>query len=264
MSGGSEKALKTPGCANSEPSSTRLVATLSIAGLLSGLIIVSVYEATLPTITAYQAKVLREAVFKVLPEIDHIQRLVYVDGGLTPKDTEDPEEEAVFGGYDAAGELVGYAIPSAGPGFQDTIRLLYGYVPSERLVTGMEILESRETPGLGDKIYKDLEFVGEFERLAIDPEILAVKKGTSTAPNEVDAITGATISSKAVVRILNEGNRRWLSKLPAASGQPPAKRRAVPEPEVSATTPHEAAAPSAAPNTDPQQPAGSWPLEAGG
>ncbi len=44
-----------------EPSSFRLVATLGLAGLLSGLIIVSVYEATLPAIEAYKARVLREA-----------------------------------------------------------------------------------------------------------------------------------------------------------------------------------------------------------
>ena len=51
-----------------DPSSARLVATLGFAGLLSGLIIVSVYEATLPRIEAYKAKVLREAVFEVLPQ----------------------------------------------------------------------------------------------------------------------------------------------------------------------------------------------------
>ena len=38
---------------------------------------------------------------------------------------------------------------------------LYGYKPDrKKLVLGMEVLESRETPGLGDKIYKDAEFVG--------------------------------------------------------------------------------------------------------
>jgi electron transport complex protein RnfG len=57
-----------------EPSSLRLVATLGLAGLLSGLIIVSVYEATLPAIEAYKAKVLREAVFKVLPGVERMQR----------------------------------------------------------------------------------------------------------------------------------------------------------------------------------------------
>jgi electron transport complex protein RnfG len=47
----------------------------------------------------------------------------------------------------------------------------------------------------------------------VDPEIVAVKKGTKTQPNQVDAITGATISSKAVVRIINEANQRWLERL---------------------------------------------------
>jgi electron transport complex protein RnfG len=199
-----------------EPSSARLIATLGIAGLLSGLIIVAVYEATLPSIQAYQARVLREAVFKVLPGTSTIERMVYQGDGLAPKEEEAKDEEALFAGYDEEGRLVGYAIPGAGPGFQDVIRLLYGYLPDSRKVSGMEILESRETPGLGDKIYKDAAFVANFDALSIDPEILTVKKGTKSAPNEVDAITGATISSKAVVRIINEANAIWLPRIEAA------------------------------------------------
>lgn len=196
-----------------EPSSLRLVATLGLAGLLSGLIIVSVYEATLPAIEAYKAKVLREAVFKVLPGVERMQRMVYEDDKLVASEDETKADDAVFAGYDADGTLIGYAIPTAGPGFQDIVRVLYGYLPDKRQVSGMEVLESRETPGLGDKIYKDLAFVANFDALAVDPEIVAVKKGTKTQPNQVDAITGATISSKAVVRIINEANRRWLERL---------------------------------------------------
>jgi Na+-translocating ferredoxin:NAD+ oxidoreductase subunit G len=196
-----------------EASSLRLVLTLSFAGLLSGLIIVGAYEATLPTITAYKAQMLREAVFRVLPGVTRMQRLVYRDGKLTAAADERAEEAAIFGGYDAAGQLVGYAISGAGPGFQDTIRLLYGYLPGPRKVLGMEILESRETPGLGDKIYKDAAFVANFHDLAVDPQILAVKKGRKTSPNQIDAITGATISSKAVVRIINQANAEWLPRL---------------------------------------------------
>ena len=196
-----------------EPGSTRLVATLSFAGLLSGLIIVLVYEATLPTIAAYKAKVLQEAVFRVLPGTTRLQRLVYRDGRLKAVERIEKDEESIFGGYDADGNLVGYAIPGSGPGFQDIIRLLYGYLPEQRKVIGMEILESRETPGLGDKIYKDAEFVASFEDLSSDPEILAVKKGSKAAANEIDAITGATISSKAVVRIINQANDRWHQRL---------------------------------------------------
>ena len=200
-----------------EPSSLRLVATLGLAGLLSGLIIVSVYEATLPAIEAYKARVLREAVFKVLPGVDHMQRMVYADGKLVASEGSANDDDALFAGYAADGALVGYAIPTAGPGFQDIIRVLYGYLPDQRQVSGMEVLESRETPGLGDKIYKDPAFVANFDALAVDPEIVAVKKGTKTQPNQVDAITGATISSKAVVRIINEANRRWLERLSDAN-----------------------------------------------
>ncbi|MCB2264275.1 MAG: FMN-binding protein [Candidatus Thiosymbion ectosymbiont of Robbea hypermnestra] len=206
-----------------EPGSARLIATLGLAGLLSGLLIVFVFEATLPTITAYQAKVLRQAVFKVLPGTVRMQRLVFQDGRLLVKEEEEQDEEALFGGYDAQGRLLGYAIPGAGPGFQDTIRLLYGYLPAEHKVVGMEILESRETPGLGDKIYKDLDFVADFRALDVEPQILAVKQGTKTAANQVNAITGATISSKAVVRIINQGNARWLARLPAPADAPPLK-----------------------------------------
>ena len=216
MSGKHELPLK-----GSEPSSARLVATLGFAGLLSGLIIVSVFEATLPTITAYKAKVLKEAVFTVLPGVSSMQRLTYRDGQMTAAVGDEEEEDLVFGGYDADGNLIGYAVPSAGPGFQDTIRLLYGYLPDARKVVGMEILQSRETPGLGDKIYKDAAFVANFRQLAIDPEIVTVKKGTKTALNEVDAITGATISSKAVVQIINRGNQRWVPRFSGA--QPPSE-----------------------------------------
>jgi electron transport complex protein RnfG len=212
----------TPG-SDTEPGSIRLVATLGFAGLLSGLIIVSVFEATLPTITEYKAKVLKEAVFKVLPGISSMQELAYRDGRMVEATGDEEEEDKLFGGYDADGMLVGYAIPNAGPGFQDTIRLLYGYLPQERRVVGMEILQSRETPGLGDKIYKDADFVASFRALSADPQIVTVKKGTRSAANEVDAITGATISSKAVVQIINRGNQRWNPRLDASSIPPGAE-----------------------------------------
>jgi electron transport complex protein RnfG len=82
------------------------------------------------------------------------------------------------------------------------------------------VLESRETPGLGDKIYKDAEFVSNFSALSIEPEIVTVKKNTRERPNEVDAITGATISSKAVVRIINETHVAWAERLPRPGSEP--------------------------------------------
>lgn len=207
--------------ATSSPSSLRLVLTLAIAGLVSGVAIIGIYESTLPTITANKARELREAVFKVLPGVSQMQALVYRDGELVAVTQPDKDEPVVYGGYDELGDFVGYAMPAAGPGFQDTIGLLYGYQPDEKIVVGMEVLESRETPGLGDKIYKDAAFVGGFSALSVVPEIIAVKKGTKTRPNEIDAITGATISSKAVVRIINETQASWSAQLSAPGSEPP-------------------------------------------
>jgi electron transport complex protein RnfG len=203
------------------PSSLRLVMTLALAGLVSGVAIIGIYEATLPTITANKARELREAVFKVLPGVSRMQALVYRDGRIMAVPEPDKGEPVVYGGYDEQGDFVGYAMPGAGPGFQDTIALLYGYLPREKQIVGMEILESRETPGLGDKIYKDAAFVAEFSALAVEPAVVAVKKGTGTQPNQVDAITGATISSKAVVRIINETHAAWAEQLPAPGTEPP-------------------------------------------
>lgn len=207
-----------PHTAGSEPGSIRLVASLTIAGFLAGLIIIGIYVATLPTITANKARELREAVFKVIPGVTQMQPLHFDGEFLVAGKGE--EENTIYGGYDEQGNFIGYAIPNGGPGFQDTIRLLYGYLHSERKVVGMEILESRETPGLGDKIYKDAAFVANFDDLSIAPEIVTVKKGTKRQPNEVDAITGATISSKAVVKIINEGNTKWLKRLPTPGSEP--------------------------------------------
>jgi Na+-translocating ferredoxin:NAD+ oxidoreductase subunit G len=197
-----------------EPTSIRLVASLAVAGFLSGLIIIGIYITTLPTITANKAQELREAVFRVLPGVSQMHKFRYDGEGLVNADKGKDGEKTVYAGYDNKGRFIGYAIASEGPGFQDTVKLLFGYLPDRRKVVGMWILESRETPGLGDKIYKDADFVANFDDLATEPKIVAVKKGQKANPNEIDAITGATISSKAVVRIMNEGIERWKVRLP--------------------------------------------------
>ncbi len=178
-----------------EPSMFKLIFTLAIAGLLSGLIIVSIYQLTLPTITAYQAKILQKAIFKVLPTATKIEEL-------------QDNEKTIYAGYDNKGKLIGYAIPAEGAGYQDTIRLIYGYKPKKHLIIGMEILDSRETPGLGDKINKDADFRANFKSLSVKPKIFIVKHGNKHAANQVDAISGATVSSKAVVRIINNANKK--------------------------------------------------------
>jgi electron transport complex protein RnfG len=197
-----------------------MMITLGIAGLFSGLAIVGIFLVTQPMIERNRAEALEAAIYRVLEGARSRVAFVIREGKLARFESPDgslPKEEAVYGGYDEAGALVGFAVPAEGPGFQDTIKLLYGYSVERKRVVGMEVLESRETPGLGDKIIKDAHFVGAFRDLAVEPEIAAVKS-RSSGENEVDAISGATISSNAVVRIINQSNSRWLDRLAEAAG----------------------------------------------
>jgi electron transport complex protein RnfG len=201
-----------------------MMATLGLAGMCSGFAIVGIFLATSPLIERNRAEALEAAIYRVLPGARSRKTFVLREGALTPFEAPGgtlPKEEAVYAGYNDAGAPVGFAIPAEGPGFQDTIRLIYGYDPSRKRVVGMEVLESKETPGLGDKIIKDEEFVANFRDLSISPEVIVTKKGR-TQENEVDAISGATISSIAVVRIVNQANSRWIDRLPDVASTSPA------------------------------------------
>jgi electron transport complex protein RnfG len=97
---------------------------------------------------------------------------------------------------------MGFAMRHARFGFQDFVTVIFGYDPQARRVLGMKVLDHKETPGLGTKIEEE-PFVGEFN--GVDAPIEGVKPDRNTgAPNQVDMITSVTISSRAVIRTINE------------------------------------------------------------
>jgi electron transport complex protein RnfG len=99
------------------------------------------------------------------------------------------------------GRLAGWVAKTAGQGYADRIEMLIGFDPHVEKITGIYILEQKETPGLGNKIVTDAwrsQFVGK----ATDQPLTAVK-GQAKAGNEIDAVTGATISSRSVTGIIN-------------------------------------------------------------
>jgi H+/Na+-translocating ferredoxin:NAD+ oxidoreductase subunit G len=99
------------------------------------------------------------------------------------------------------GKLAGWVVKTAGQGYADKIEMLIGLDPKIEKITGIFVLDQKETPGLGNKIVTD-EWRSQFlDKSTADP--LATVKGKASAGNEIDAITGATISSKAVTDIIN-------------------------------------------------------------
>ncbi len=189
-------------------------------GILCGLLIVLTYEGTLPIIEANRVDALEQAIFRVVPGTEQTQTFRWAENeGFKPVNGGTAAgEELVYAGYDASGQLLGLAIPTSGQGYADVIRILYGYDPGKQTVTGFYVLESKETPGLGDKIEKDPAFLANFEALevplnadgsAIANPIRPVKSGEGTEPWEIDCITGATISSRAIGEMIGASTARW-------------------------------------------------------
>lgn len=184
----------------------RLVSTLAAAGGIAGLAIVFVFQWAQPRIEAHRAAVLRAAIQEVLGGPETYGTIWVHQGALTaelPAGVDSTGLDRVYLGRDAEGMPVGYAIAGELPGYQDLIRLLFGYDAEAGLVIGMKVLESKETPGLGDKIEKDTAWLAEFD--AAVPPLLGVKPDRATGDeHEVDMISGATISSRTVINIINQ------------------------------------------------------------
>ena len=184
----------------------RLILTLGLAGFFAGIVLVSAYTVTKPLIDAHAAAALEAAVYEVLPGTESLTPLVVDEEGHWKEAAgEDTGLPVAFVGRTDQGVLTGVAIPREQPGFQDVIKGLFGYHPGREMVTGMVVLESRETPGLGDKIIKDQRFRDQFLDLGVANGLQTVKKGQAVADGDVEAITGATISSKAVVKMIDAG-----------------------------------------------------------
>jgi electron transport complex protein RnfG len=103
---------------------------------------------------------------------------------------------------DDGGQLAGWVVKAGGQGYADKIELLLGLDPTLESMTGLFVLEQKETPGLGNKI-TFADWRGQFPGKSTDTP-LVVQKGGAEAPNGIDAITGATISSRAVTTIVNQ------------------------------------------------------------
>lgn len=170
--------------------SVQMVLVLSIVGVLSGGALVGIYRYAQPRIEENRKKALRAAIFEVLP-------------GAKSYETVVKEGKAIYKGFDSSGRLIGYAFTGKGPGYQGTIEVMIGLDPEFEKTKGIEILESVETPGLGAKI-TGKSFRDQFRDLVIRPLVQLIKGKPPEKPNQVQVITGATISSRAVVDILNK------------------------------------------------------------
>ena len=107
----------------------------------------------------------------------------------------------VFKALDASGAPVGWVVPASGQGFADVISVLIGVDANAERIAGLYVLDQKETPGLGDFITG--KWREQFSGKPADGSLTVVKR-KAAAPVEVEAITGATISSDSVTGIINK------------------------------------------------------------
>jgi electron transport complex protein RnfG len=199
-----------------EVSSLKLLATLAIAGAAAGLLVVAVYKATLPTIEKYEAAKVEGAVREVLKAPVRWDTLYLQKGALTKSPAPGDDRKSLptaYLGFDASGKTLGAAVTAQEPGFQEEVLLMIGFEPSTGTLIGYKVVDQKETPGLGDKIERDTSFTLQFPGRVVP--LKGVKVRDASDPNQVQTITGATISSRAVIRIINHAVERWQPFLAA-------------------------------------------------
>ncbi|MFW6233904.1 MAG: FMN-binding protein [Spirochaetota bacterium] len=203
----------------SMPSTFRLVFTLALISMLSGVTIVGAYQITRAPIARNHREALeQDGVFRVLPGASSTVRYRADDDGLSRIDDPVDESANVYAGYDD-GELIGVAMEGSAEGYGGSVRVLFGYDPEEETVIGYHVLESSETPGLGERIRDDEDFLANFESLelpldsedeALAQDVQVVSPGSASEPGEIDNITGATVSVEAVATAIQRSAERFL------------------------------------------------------
>ncbi len=109
-------------------------------------------------------------------------------------------------------KLTAIAFEVGGPGFWASISAIVAFEPDHETIKALRILSQTETPGLGDRILEP-EFQAQFKGKKIKPYLTIVPYRKAVGTNEVDAITGATMTSKALETIINKEAKIFFEKV---------------------------------------------------
>lgn len=183
-----------------------MIKVLGTVSLVCGVLIVVTNLTTIARIHKNQEIIMRESVTHLLPGLE--KQIIYgvEDSGelkILPG-VEGENVKRLFAGYDGSGKFLGVVIEASDRGYADVISAMYAYLPDRKVITGFQVVDMRETPGLGNRIGSDEKFAENFKQLDATHPIKTVKHGTKQNPWEIDAISGATISSRAVGRMLQK------------------------------------------------------------
>lgn len=168
----------------------KMILILTLFACISGGVLSIVYLFSSPLIEANLLEELKKSIFLVVTDAkDYDEKVI--------------DEITYFECRDESGGTVGIALPARGNGYQGVIKLMVGLTPDLSRITGIKVLEQVETPGLGGRIGED-SFQNQFKGVQTEPAVEYVKNREPEKDTEIQAITGATISSRSVVSIINK------------------------------------------------------------
>ncbi len=179
--------------------SLKIIIVLSLTCILSAAVLSLASKVTEIKIEQNKKSEINKAIFAVVKDATKVES---VAGNME-----------IYKTFDKNNNPNGYAFIAQGDGYQGKIIILCGVDLELKEILGIEIIESLETPGLGGKI-NEPEFKEQFKGLVLSKDI-TYGKTLDKENNQIQAITGATISSRSVVNIVNKaivGLKQTLNK----------------------------------------------------
>lgn len=184
-------------------------AVLFIITLIAGFALGFVYEITLPTINEQNLKAKMEAYKTVFPEASNFneeesltQKIAEAPALLQSKGYENITIDEALVASDESGNSLGHVVVvTTQEGYGGAITVSVG-LSGTGTVKGIEILSMSETAGLGAKA-GNTEFKAQFAEKNVTE--FAYTKTGAQSENEIDALSGATITTRAVVNAVNAG-----------------------------------------------------------
>ncbi len=174
----------------------KMIGFVLVCGIFWSTALVAVDTLTSPRIEKYLLEKKRKKVLEalVIPYEANTIEQVYTSN----VSTEEVGGKTIYKSQDGS-----IAFEFAGAGSQGPLTGIIALGPKLDTIKGITIIKHSETPGLGSRVL-DPTNLTNFQNKKIVPKLLIVPAGTAAADNEVDAITGATLTSKAMEKILNQ------------------------------------------------------------
>ncbi|MFA4842520.1 MAG: FMN-binding protein [Candidatus Omnitrophota bacterium] len=183
----------------------RVIIFVIIMGTVSGLLLVGVNTYTMPLI-------LKNEEFKLKTSVLAVLEIVHEDSNATSVFKEQVKElqKEGYAFYTSTDGAVAFEF--RGSGLWGPIAGIISVEKDLKTIRKIKITYQEETPGLGGRI-AEADYLKQFKRKELLPRLVFMPEGKASQKNEVDAITGATGSSRAFERLINENVQKYLAAL---------------------------------------------------